>query len=280
MAQKNRLTDYSKNIYSQHGEDGILKKIFSLIEVKHKTCIEFGAWDALYLSTTAQFWKDQDWHAVLIEGDEVKYQEMLENSKDYQVLPIMAMVGYGPKDNLDFLLNKHKAPKKYDLLVIDVDGDDYYIWEAVTKIKPRVVVCEFNSTIPPHMDLKQQKGKRSGCGILPLTKLAEKKGYFLVALTRTNAIFVDTTHISKFKSYDTSLDSLFDPTWLNYVICNYDGYYRFTRSPIWGDKGSNTSQLVGGETYTPRNLPRRLIHSILTKIFHFRKKHLLLKEDQ
>ena len=66
-----RLSEHASNTYSQFGEDGIIEKIFQIIGVNSKVCIEFGAWDGFYLSNTANLWTN-GWKGILIEAEQRK----------------------------------------------------------------------------------------------------------------------------------------------------------------------------------------------------------------
>ena len=82
--QKQKLTDYSKNTYSQFGEDGIIEQIFAIIGTQSKTVIEFGAADGFSCSNTANLWsKDLSWFGVLIEADDELYKKVVTNVAPY-----------------------------------------------------------------------------------------------------------------------------------------------------------------------------------------------------
>ena len=80
---KDKLNMYSKNITSQHGEDGILEYIITSLDGKiNNICCEFGAWDGIFASNTYNLWKNKNWHAILIEGDKDKYDDLITNTKN------------------------------------------------------------------------------------------------------------------------------------------------------------------------------------------------------
>ena len=73
MINKTPFLQYSNNITSQFGEDGIIKEIFNRIGTKYKICVELGAWDGKHFSNTWNLWFNNEWHAILIEADKNKF---------------------------------------------------------------------------------------------------------------------------------------------------------------------------------------------------------------
>lgn len=182
------LIYYRQDIYSQGGEDGVLEQIFETIGATNKWCVEFGAWDGIQYSNTRAL-TDNGWKAVLIEADGHRFNDLLRNMQEGSI-PINARVGFGPEDNLTAILKKHTTiPIDFDLLSIDIDSDDYLVWEAFEEYKPRVVVIESNPTFPMNVEFVQHPGLHFGNSALALWLLGLAKGYKLVAYT-TNCIFV------------------------------------------------------------------------------------------
>ena len=156
MTHKNPawLLDYKENVFSQAGEDGVISRVLSLIPDKNNWCVEFGAWDGKYLSNTCNLIVNHGFSAVLIEADKKKFQKLQENFKgQVKVYAVNRYVGFGEKDNLDEILSDKPCPQDFDFLSIDIDGNDYYAWQAVSRYQPKVVIIEFNPTIPTRPDL-------------------------------------------------------------------------------------------------------------------------------
>jgi hypothetical protein len=208
------LKKYKKNYFSQNGEDGVLEKIFELIGVKNKWCVEFGAWDGKYLSNTYNYISKSNWSAVLIESDIKKFEELKNSMSIYEeIYPINSLVGNKGESKLDNILQKTPIPKDFDLLSIDVDGNDYAIWEALDEYLPRVVVIEVDSTYLPNKDYLGSTRPDDQSSLFRMTKLALKKKYFL-ANHIGNAIYIKNEYESKFWSERPTLDQLFDKSWL------------------------------------------------------------------
>jgi predicted O-methyltransferase YrrM len=220
----NKLNDHAQNIYSQFGEDGMLEKIFELIGVESRLCIEFGAWDGFHLSNTANLWSN-GWKGVLIEGNRKRYELLKQNVAEYGCTCIHAFVEREGGNSLEALLQNEGIEEEADLLSIDIDGNDYYILESLEKIRPRVVICEYNPTIPAELELRAEYGNYFGCSAKSLEMLAGEKGYALVAITQTNCIFVLEKYKELFSGYETRLHEIRNDSYVRYLITSYSGDY-------------------------------------------------------
>ena len=184
------------NVYSQWGEDAILAAIFDKIGTANKWCCEIGAADGLFFSNTRGF-IEQGWSAVLIEADmeQVAKCAKLHAGNDrvkcwnsIVVPPGLPTKGSVPQATIDRLLARANAPLDLDLLSIDVDGQDYYLFNSLMGFQPRVVVCEYapdadRMYIPPLNEPGQ-------AGIDAVRYVAEARGYEVVVATKTNLICV------------------------------------------------------------------------------------------
>lgn len=229
------LERYASNTVSQNGEDGILEEIFRRIKPRSKLCVEFGAWDGKHLSNTWALWYNAGWSAVLIEGERERFLQLQEAISHFtSVTAINAYVSTEGPNTLDNLLGQEGVAADYlDLLSIDIDGDDYHVWNAVTTYQPRVVVIEYNPTIPPEIDIVQQPGGYFGASAAALTRLAKSKGYGLAACTRTNCIFVLNQDYALLNIPEHDLIKEFDRSYLCYVINAYDGKTFLSSKPVY-----------------------------------------------
>ncbi len=224
---KAKLSDFAHNKYSQYGEDGIVEKIFEIIGTDSKTCLEVGAGDGPGGSNIAHYWKNLGWKAILIEGDPERLKTLEPSIQNYGNCTLVKT--YIEKDEtlgdtIDSIVNK-LGVHKLDLLSLDIDGNDYHVFENL-KIHPRVIIIEFNHTIPYYYDIYQQYSDHSweiGCSVASLKRLGKQKGYELVAVTDVNAIFVDSIYFNKFDTYETSIEKLFNTKYLKSIILSYSG---------------------------------------------------------
>ncbi|MFB9844064.1 FkbM family methyltransferase [Mucilaginibacter ginsenosidivorans] len=218
------LKKFEKNIRSQFGEDGIIEEIFERIGVTDKTCVEFGAWDGIHFGNTWNLWHQSGWRTLLIEGDPDKYKLLVSNTSGHaNVTPLLAFVTDSGPDALDNILRRQQFPARIDLLSIDIDGDDYYILESLRDFTPRVIIIEYNPTIPPDMEVVQEKGGYFGSSALSLLKLGREKGYKLAHITATNLILVAANEFDKLRFAEPSLDEIFVRNNLVYLISSYGG---------------------------------------------------------
>lgn len=237
-----KLSDSACNEYSQFGEDGIIREILSICGNGAKTCVEFGAWDGVHYSNTANLWKN-GWKAVLVEGDASRFKELAAVAPD--CLCIHAMVTISGKNSIDQLLSTVEIGH-IDLMSIDVDGDDYHIFKSML-MRPRIVICEYNPTIPIGMEVVGEPGEKIGASATALEVMARDKGYYPVAMTETNCFFVRACDAPLFSRYETSMEKMFDPKHLTHLISAYDGTFLLSRTPTYGLADWNENRLSKGE---------------------------------
>ena len=182
------------------------------------------------------------------------------------------MVGSDDEDSLEAILTREKIFESIDFLSIDVDGDDYHIFESLRKIRPRVIACEYNPTIPSHLALVPRKHNYFGCSSLSLVRLALSKGYDLVAITETNCFFVLREEISKFKNFELEYAKLTTNRHITYVLSGYSGDYVFSREPTYGLKQPLQQEFIIGDTFVPIP-PRKSLTEYLKRMLP--QKHLL-----
>lgn len=183
------LKKSERSIYSQGGQDGVLVLIFNKIGHGRKLCVEFGARDGVELSNTANLRLRYGWIAILIDAE--PKSEIVFN---HLIMP----------DNINEIFKYHYVLNRIDYLSIDVDGNDYWIWQALED-KPRVVSIEYNSkfrndesyAIKYNPDHKWEGDDYYGASLLAFKKLGERKGYTLVyVVDRYDAVFVRNDLIS------------------------------------------------------------------------------------
>jgi hypothetical protein len=220
---------FQKNVYSQFGEDGVVEELLrrlSQVVQLDGWCVEFGAWDGVYLSNTYNLIKNKGYQAVLIEGDPVKYEELKRNIPSDRVVKICQFVTFDGASTLDRILSKTAIPTGFDFLSIDIDGCDYFILESLVVYRPKLVCIEFNPTIPNEVVFVQDKdfSIKQGASARALTTLAQTKGYSLIAATPCNLFFVRNELKDAVTPDDVSLDSVRDDAPAKfYVFYGYDG---------------------------------------------------------
>lgn len=218
---------FQKSVTSQCGEDGIVAKALEVIGENDRWCVEFGAGNGCYLSNTFNLINHRGYAAVQIEPDDDRFAKLSERyARRDDVVTLHRPVGWTAEDGLDAVLRETQAPTNFDFLSIDVDGNDYHIWEAVREYRPKLVCIEFNPTMSNDVVYVQPRdpGVRHGSSLPALAKLARAKGYELIATTLINAIFVDRAWFPKFKIDDNSPHALRpDCPYVMNVFTTYDG---------------------------------------------------------
>lgn len=163
------------NKYSQTNEESYLMDIFNVIGFTNKFLVDIGAGDGVWLSNSKRFLEEFGFTGTLIDGD----NRGNENVKQEWIT----------KDNICDILNKYDCPKEFDLLSYDTDGNDYYILDGLLKeFSPRLVICEFNGTIPNGVSKTIEYNPNHtwgnddyyGFSFEAGKKLAEKHGYKVV----------------------------------------------------------------------------------------------------
>ncbi len=225
----NWLSVYASDVYSQTGEDGVLSKVLSLLPSQDHWSVEFGAWDGERHSNTRNLIENAGYRTVYIEGDDARYCDLQSAFQgDARVVPIHRYVNFDGPDRLDCILQSQvpDLPQDFDLLSIDIDGNDYHVWEAVEAFRPKVVIIEFNPTIPTEVSFVQERalGVSQGASLKALDELARRKGYQLVSVLPWNAIFVRQELFAAFDIDDNRPETMrTDTSMVTYLFSGFDG---------------------------------------------------------
>lgn len=229
-----KILKTKKIFYSQNGEDGLLEFILDKLPSKNNWCVEFGAWDGSHLSNTFYFIKNKKYNSILIEADKEKFSILKENMERYGSYCINAFVD-DTESKLDDLLSKTPIPKDFDILSIDIDGDDYFVWDSLKQYKPKVVIIEINQTLGDKAKVINKKGTagilgKSGTSVLSMNSLASKKGYSLISVIGCNAIYVKKQFIQLFYKNNNSINEQFiTTTLLNFEKSNKEITFKQTK---------------------------------------------------
>jgi hypothetical protein len=220
-----KVSANSFNHYAQQGEDGALEYVLSRLPSRDKWLVEFGAWDGKFLSNGFHLIKNLGYNGVLIEMDHDRFLDLEKNMREFRVDCIEKMVGVASENNLDSILLNTRLPHNFDLLSIDVDGNDIHIWRTIEAFKPKVVIIEINARkFPGEIDIHDPESQFelfvSGSSISSITELAQTKGYSLIANIGCNAIYVEEKYYSifydeKITEFDLFTYEAFHPRELN-----------------------------------------------------------------
>jgi hypothetical protein len=232
------LQEFKKNSYSQFVEDGIIQEILKRISSNvslNQWCCEFGAWDGLHLSNTARLIKEDNYRAVLIEGDQRRMEDLEFNFPSSQVIKIATFITTSGITSLDNILASTDIPKDFDFLSIDIDGMDYWIFKSLASYRPKVICIEFNPTIPNAVNFVQVNDQRvkHGSSAKAIESLGGEKDYGVVAATECNLFLVRNDLINFVLPHRPSLESIIplgnDP---QYLFSGYDGSVLSNKSEV------------------------------------------------
>ena len=192
------LGDKKRHDMPKESRDGIIQEIFNRIGIDSRTFVEFGVGDGLENNTLKLLL--EGWQGLWIEGNaksvagiETRFRDIIASGK------LHVQCAFVERDNINSLIEGYVSGE-IDLLSIDIDGNDIYVLEAVTVVKPRVIVVEYNGKFRPPISVAQQYNPTQqwsgtdyfGSSLAAITKAAARKGYSLVGcgIVGVNAFFV------------------------------------------------------------------------------------------
>lgn len=205
------LREQGFQVYSQSDEDGILLYLFALIDAGDGRIVDLGS-SNVRGSNSANLIINHGWSALLVDGNEALVHEAKQfygNHPATRLYPPKLIKTWITAENVDTLIAENGFAGEIDLLSIDLDGVDWWIWKALSCVSPRVVVVEYQDiigpdralTVPYRPDFVAMRSYRvnqgeapnyAGASLPAFVKLGKEKGYRLVGCNRYgyNAFFV------------------------------------------------------------------------------------------
>lgn len=168
------MLPFERRIYSQNGEDGVLAHLFEQLGAANRYYVEFGTGPTARECNTRHL-EEIGWRGLRMDGG--------AKVGDPRVKREMITA-----ENINELFARYKVPEEFDLLSIDIDGNDYWVWNAIdVKYRPRVIVCEYNGsvavgesrTIAYEPAFRWSGTNYYGASLSALTHLANRRGYAL-----------------------------------------------------------------------------------------------------
>jgi hypothetical protein len=195
------LADVEFRVFSQFGDDGILQYLTRKLKPTD-TFVEIGVSDYREASTRLLLVKD-NWRGMVIDSSSDNIRS-IRSSPVYWRHELTAVEAFVSTANVNGLLEKSDLGRDVGVLIIDIDGNDYWVWQALSGIRPLIVGVEYNSILGPHRPVvvphdpafERARAHSShlywGASIAALAQLAEKLGYRLVGSNEAgnNAYFV------------------------------------------------------------------------------------------
>ncbi len=207
----NNLAEVEFKVFSQFGEDGIIQYLINNIPLKNKIFIEFGVQN--YKESNTRFLLiNNNWKGLIIDSDS-KSIDYIKNDEIYWRYNITAISKFITKENINNIFTSNGFEGDIGLLSIDIDGNDYWVWDAINVVNPRIVICEYNSifgskdavTIPYDPSFNRTEAHFSnlyfGASLPALCHLANKKGYIFIGCNNAgnNAFFIRKDFANFFK---------------------------------------------------------------------------------
>jgi hypothetical protein len=183
--------DREFKVFSQWGEDGIIQHLTRNVPISRKLFVEFGV-ENYQESNTRFLLTNNHWAGLVIDGSAGNI-EFIKRDTIYWATNLKAEHAFVTAENINGILGAAGIAGDIGLLSVDIDGNDYWVWEAIDSISPRIVICEYNSHFGPDArvstpydpafvrDSAHFSKIYYGASIAALNSLAQSKGYSLVA---------------------------------------------------------------------------------------------------
>lgn len=192
--------------YSQNGEDGILLFIFALIGMQSRKCVEICAGDGIECNS-ANLILNHGFTGLLVDGNERNVaiaNEFYGLHRDTYAFAPRAVQQWIARETVDGFLRDQGMTGDIDLLTVDIDGNDYWVWQAIESVSPRVVVVEYDNAWAADEPVTMRYDRdyvwrvtepgmpHGGASLAAFAALGRSKGYRLVGCQMRcfNAFFV------------------------------------------------------------------------------------------
>jgi ADP-heptose:LPS heptosyltransferase len=196
------LADAEFTVFSQWGEDGIVEWLLQQFPELPQRFIEFGV-ENYRESNTRFLLQNRNWAGLIMDGSEANMMS-LRNSDLYWRHDLTALPAFITRENINQLIRSQGFEGDIGLLSIDIDGNDYWVWEAMDCVNPAIVIAEVNPilgdmfpiAVPYRADFKRFEAHHSGiyfgASVNAMCNLAERKGYIFLGTNANgiNAFFV------------------------------------------------------------------------------------------
>jgi hypothetical protein len=194
-----RLLRHGFKTYSQNDEDGIIEEIFRRIGATDRRFVEFGVTAGIECNTLKLL--VEGWSGLWLEASPPPVRQILQTHRAWiEAGKLKVREAFVTAENINDLLRTSGMVDEVDLLSVDIDFNDYWVWRAIDVVRPRVVVVEYNPIWRPPMSVTvaydataiPKSTNYAGASLSALTKLGVQKGYRLVgcSMAGVNAFFV------------------------------------------------------------------------------------------
>lgn len=189
-------------VSSQWGEDGIIEHLVRHVPIVNEIFVEFGVQD--YTESNTRFLlKNRNWSGLVLDGS-AENVAIIRRDPIYWRYNLKAEHAFITRENINAKIGAQGISGDIGLLSIDIDGNDYWVWQAISSISARIVIIEYNAmfgsdaavSTPYDPDFARYRAHYSGlywgCSLAALVHLADLKGYALIGanMAANNAFFV------------------------------------------------------------------------------------------
>jgi hypothetical protein len=197
-------------VFSQFGEDGIIQYLIrhARVPAQSRSFVEFGV-ESYDEANTRFLLLNDNWRGLIIDGSSSSMRRV-RNSAIYWRHNLVAVDAFIDADNINGLIKDAGFSGEIGLLSIDIDGNDYWVWERIDVVNPIVVVVEYNSvfgsrhavTVPYDKNFSRSRAHSShlywGASLKALVEMGDSKGYAFVGSNNAgnNAFFVRRDHLN------------------------------------------------------------------------------------
>lgn len=198
-----QLDDLEYGLFSQFGEDGIIEYLADRVPLQWRWFVEFGVDNYVESNTRLLLLRDY-WKGLIIDGSSDNI-DSIRNRPDFWRVNLRAEAAFITRENIESLIENHGFGGRPGVLSVDIDGNDYWVWEALKGLRPWIVVCEYNALFGPKADVSisyradfnrmaaHPSCRYFGASLSALVRLGSSMGMRFVGVNRAgnNAFFVD-----------------------------------------------------------------------------------------
>jgi hypothetical protein len=244
-----RLNHFEAQVFSQNGEDGVLAEIFARIGETDRTFVECGVGNGLVNNTT--YLLQKGWRGTWFERDDASVRSILTTFRRPVEQGRLAVASTRlTMENAAEAFRQAGVPREFDLLSIDIDRNTPFLWKGLAAFKPRVVVAEYNASIPPSDawtveydgDAHWNRSLYFGGSLKAFEVIGAELGYTLVGCETTgvNAFFVRDDLVGTKFSGPFTAEQHYEPP--RYYLVRTWGHRRcFSDSPAAGENGQRST---------------------------------------
>jgi hypothetical protein len=214
LPPKSRLRDAEFRVCSQWGDDGIIQYLIHHVPLPADTFVEFGVQD--YTEANTRFLLTNDnWRGLIMDGSK-EFMDSVRRDEIYWRYDLTAVDAFITRENINQLIRSGGFSGPIGILSVDIDGNDYWVWEAIDAVDPAIVIAEYNSvfgskravSVPYDPAFVRSDAHSSylywGCSLRALCVLAQRKGYAFVGCNSNgnNAYFVKASLAAQLRVVD------------------------------------------------------------------------------